>query len=224
MLALDAVFDAEAGAEFAAVFEGIDHELWQADQGAARAAGVDADRSPAQRRADALIEMARRAATAPEGGRRPRPLAHIVVGYGTYAGAATLDGSQPISAATARRLCCDANLARVVTDAVGAVIELGEARSPSGSLRHLVAARDRTCRLPGCTITAARAAVHHIVPHHDGGPTRLGNLVSICDHHHRLLHEHGFTCRPTPDRAAVTFARPDSSHLGHADLELRVSP
>jgi hypothetical protein len=135
---LEAVLDPEGGAEVAAVLDDIDHELWQADQGAARAAGGVADRSPAQRRADALVEMARRAATVAEGGRRPRPLAHVVVGYDTYAhgaGAATLNGSQPISAAVARRLCCDANLARVVTDPAGVVIDLGEARNPSASLR-----------------------------------------------------------------------------------------
>src|SRR5215212_7907440 len=118
--------------------------------------------------------MARRAATVPDGGRRPRPLAHVVVGYEAYAsgvGAAILNGREPISAETARRLCCDANIARVVTDAAGVIIELGEARNPSGPLRPRwsprpdtgvsaddrprVEARDRTCRFPGCTIGAA---------------------------------------------------------------------
>src|SRR4051794_10075319 len=63
---LDAVLDAESGADFAAVLEVIDHELWQADQGAARAAGGAGEdvnghaardnvgRSSAQRRADAV--------------------------------------------------------------------------------------------------------------------------------------------------------------------------
>ena len=133
-------------------------KLWQADQGVARAAGSEVSRSPAQRRADALVEMARRSATAPEGGRRPRPLAHIVVGYET-----------------------------------------------------------------GCTIGAPRCAVHHIVAHHHGGPTRLANLLSLCDHHHRLLHDHGFTGQATPDGTAVVFIRPDDSQLGAADLTLAIA-
>jgi hypothetical protein len=145
----------------------------------------------------------------------------LVVGYDTYAhgiGAATLNGERPIDPTTARRLCCDANLARVVTDPAGAVIELGEARNPTGPLRHLVAARDGTCRFPGCTIGAARCRVHHVVARHDGGPTRLANLVSLRDHHHRLLHEHGFGCRPTPIDGSVTFTRPDGTNLGAAHL------
>src|SRR3954468_13031435 len=124
--------------------------------------------------------MAHRAATAPHDGRRPRPLAHVVVGYDAYAhgiGAATLNGAQPIGPTTARRLCCDANLARVVTDPAGVVIELGEARTPNGPLRHLVAARDRPCRYPGCTIGAARGRVHHVVAHHGGGPTRVAGRL-----------------------------------------------
>jgi hypothetical protein len=317
---LQAVLDAESGHDFAAVLDDIDHELWLADQAAARAAaaplatndgtaaastaadraarssatsviGSQLDRAPgtvaatspsgtadagagaatgttivatptrysgtaatetavapaeaagtpaghtaagvstagivrtpAQRRADALVEMARRAATVPSGGKRPRPLAHLLVGYDTWAGgagAATLNGEQPISAATARRLCCDAQLARVLTDPAGAVIDLGEARKPNGPLRHLVVARDRTCRFPGCPVPAGRCAVHHIVAHHDGGPTRLGNLASLCDHHHRLVHEHGFRCNPTPGRPqTVTFQRPDGQVLGRVDLRL----
>jgi hypothetical protein len=147
-----------------------------------------------------------------------------VVGYDTWAGgagAATLNGDLPISAATARRLCCDAHLARVLTDPASAVIDLGEARNPNGALRHLVIARDRTCRFPGCTIPAVRCAVHHVVAHHDGGPTRLDNLASLCDHHHRLVHEHGFRCSATPGRAhSVAFHRPDGQALGIVDLRL----
>jgi hypothetical protein len=123
---LHAVLDAESGGGFASVLDAISHELWQADQGAARAAGPDAERTPAQRRADALVEMARRAATAPAGGRRPRPSAHLIISHDTYAhgvDAAILNHQTPISASAARRLCCDANIARVITDPESAVID-----------------------------------------------------------------------------------------------------
>jgi hypothetical protein len=52
----------------------------------------------------------------------------------------------------------------------------------------------------------------------DGVPTHLDNLLSLCDHHHRLLHEHGFSCRPNRDSNTVTFTGPDGRHLGSADL------
>src|SRR3546814_17711868 len=44
------------------------------------------DRTPAQRRADALPEMAIRARTAPRDGRRPAPLFTVVIAYETLKG------------------------------------------------------------------------------------------------------------------------------------------
>src|SRR3546814_16619784 len=44
------------------------------------------DRTPAQRRADALTEMAIRARTAPRDGRRPAPLFTVVIDYETLKG------------------------------------------------------------------------------------------------------------------------------------------
>ncbi|MDQ3462550.1 MAG: hypothetical protein M3471_05900, partial [Actinomycetota bacterium] len=43
-------------------------------------------RTPAQRRADALVEMARRAGSAPADGRRPEPLFTVLVGYESFDG------------------------------------------------------------------------------------------------------------------------------------------
>ena len=34
--------------------------------------------------------------------------------------------------------------------------------------------------------------VHHVRHWIDGGPTNLGNLVELCDHHHRCVHEMGW--------------------------------
>jgi hypothetical protein len=188
---LHAVLDAEGGGEVAAVLDDIDQGLWTADHHAARAAtdgAVELIRSPAQRRADALVEMARRAATS-EGGRRARPLVRAVGGDHVAGGVA---------------------------------LDLGEARNLSGPLRHLVQARDRTCCFPGCTIRSPRCDVHHVVAHHDGGPTRLGNLLSLCAHHHRLLHEGGFRAEQGSGDNAITFTRPDGSHLAAVDLGLRL--
>ena len=46
----------------------------------------DLDRSPSQRRADALVEMATRSRTAPEGGHRPSPLFSVLVDFPTLHG------------------------------------------------------------------------------------------------------------------------------------------
>ena len=51
-----------------------------------RATPGDLRRTPAQRRADALVEMATRSRTAPADGRRPEPLFTVFVGWETFAG------------------------------------------------------------------------------------------------------------------------------------------
>jgi hypothetical protein len=43
-------------------------------------------RTPAQRRHDALVELAERAVTAPADGKRPQPLISAFVGYETFKG------------------------------------------------------------------------------------------------------------------------------------------
>jgi hypothetical protein len=55
---------------------------------------------------------------------------------------------------------------------------------------------------------------HHI--HHwcDGGETRLGNLVQLCRHHHRLLHQEGFEI--VQGAAGFEFVRPDGCKLPRA--------
>ena len=66
-------------------------------------------------------------------------------------------------------------------------------RTVPPSLRRLLEARDdQTCCFPGCERT------RHLQAHHrrhwaDGGETSLDNLVLLCFHHHRLVHEGGYT-------------------------------
>ncbi|TVS18854.1 MAG: HNH endonuclease, partial [Gammaproteobacteria bacterium] len=60
------------------------------------------------------------------------------------------------------------------------------------ALRRALKRRDGGCRFPGCTHTKFVDG-HHIEHWADGGATRLDNLVSVCRHHHRLVHEGGYT-------------------------------
>jgi hypothetical protein len=59
-------------------------------------------------------------------------------------------------------------------------------------MRRALAVRDGSCRFPGCE---RRHYVdgHHIIPWSQGGETKLDNLVLLCRHHHRLVHEGGFS-------------------------------
>jgi len=89
---LDALLDPVNGAIVDDTLTVIEQEMFEADWKEAKAVhGDDVSlaklaRTPAQRRADALVEMATRAATAPAGGRRPRPLFTVLVDYPTMTG------------------------------------------------------------------------------------------------------------------------------------------
>ena len=80
----------------------------------------------------------------------------------------------------------------------------------SNVLRHLFANRcdmraNATRRLHG----------HHIEHWADGGVTALHNLVQLCPHHHRLVHEGGFGVQvvdnSTHGGAVFRFVRPDGT-------------
>ena len=162
--------DAENGAVFKGVIEAVTQEFWEADQSAARAAGPEVLRTRSQLVSDAPVEMARRASR-PDG-KQARPLVHMVINAATLHGRL---GDVPITAETARRLCCDANLARVVTDPKSVIIDLEAARNPSDPLRYLLQARHSNCIWPGCTIASKQCQMHHIDHAFDGGPTGLDN-------------------------------------------------
>src|SRR5690606_3369543 len=74
------------------------------------------------------------------------------------------------------------------------------------AIRRALEHRDRTCRVPGCELRYCDA--HHIVHWADGGATALTNLVLLCRHHHRAVHEEGF--RIARDAAGdLRFHHPD---------------
>jgi hypothetical protein len=98
----------------------------------------------------------------------------------------------PLSPATGRRLCCDASLVPVLEDSIGNVLNIGrKTRAIPPSIRRALQIRDHGCRFPGCC-ESRYVDAHHV--HHwcDGGETRLDNLVLLCRHHHRLLHQEGY--------------------------------
>ncbi|MDZ7731988.1 MAG: HNH endonuclease signature motif containing protein [Acidimicrobiia bacterium] len=53
---------------------------------------------------------------------------------------------------------------------------------------------------------------HHILPWEAGGPTSLENLVLVCRHHHRLVHDFGWSVH-LDRRARPRFRRPDGHEL-----------
>jgi hypothetical protein len=99
-----------------------------------------------------------------------------------------------LAAETAQRLSCDASIVES-HERDGDVLSLGrKRRTLSPALRRALAARDRGCRFPGCGRTRFVDG-HHVRHWSEGGETSLGNLVSLCRRHHRLVHERGYSVR-----------------------------
>ena len=133
-------------------------------------------RTAAQRRADALVEMATRSRTARPGGLRPRPLLTILTGDDTFARVCELADGTVIAPGQIVPLLSEADIERVVFDGPDRVISVSRRRTFTGALRRAIEVRDRHCQHPsGCDEPADRCDVDHIQPYSDGGPTSLDN-------------------------------------------------
>lgn len=166
--------------------------------------GTDDERTPPQRRADGLVEVARAAMAS---GGLPflsgaSPHLDVVVSLERLAGVGEADpatvvlpvgGSAPLADATLQRLACDATVARIVLSPGSVPVDVGRNhRLFSPAQRRALAVRDGGCRWPGCGRPARYADAHHVVPWSRGGPSDLANAVLLCRHHHRLVHEGGW--------------------------------
>jgi len=101
------------------------------------------------------------------------------------------DRGTPLAVDVARRLCCDAGIV-VSLERGGEPLAVGRrTRSIPPAIRRALSARDRTCRFPGCDARLWLDA-HHVHHWADGGGTSLDNLVLLCHHHHKLVHEGGY--------------------------------
>ena len=137
---------------------------------------LDLRRTPAQRRADALVEMATRARTAPAGGRRPAPLFTVVVGLETFLGPILeLFNRTVLTPGTAAAHLTEADVERVVFDGPSRVLDVGaQRRFFTGALRRAIEIRDRTCFHPSCDEVPDRPEIDHIHEASKGGADHPG--------------------------------------------------
>jgi hypothetical protein len=120
-----------------------------------------------------------------------------------------VDGT-PVPVATMQRFLCDAIVRAVFVEPDGNVRRIAELRTPNRAQRRALAAMYSTCAHPDCSVPVTNCKPHHIVWYSKQGPTLLDNLLPVCEQHHHLLHEGGWTVTMTPDRE-VTWMRPDGS-------------
>ncbi len=124
--------------------------------------------------------------------------------------AADLDGHGPVDAETASMLTAAApSLRRLLVDPVdGRVLNTDPGTySVPAALRAFLQQRDGVCRFPGCTRTAARCDIDHVVAWSDGGRTVADNLTHLCRHHHVVKHQTAWRSRLAPD-GTVTWTSP----------------
>jgi hypothetical protein len=171
--------------------------------------------SAAERRADALVLIADSLlahGAAQRSSDRFQVVVHVVAETlsekTASGGRCETERGAPIAVETARRLACDAGIVPLLEASSGQPLSVGrKTRAVPPAMRRALTSRDRGCRFPGCCERRFVDA-HHLQHWAHGGATSLDNLVQLCRHHHRLLHEGGYTVEGDP-YGELIFRRPD---------------
>ncbi len=144
-------------------------------------------------------------------------------------------GRSDLPVETVKRLACDGSVVPVIDSAAGEPLTVGrKRRTVPPAIRRALWSRDRGCSFPGCHHVRFVDA-HHVRHWSDGGETSLDNLLLLCSHHHRLVHEGGYHIGRDAE-GQIYFqrqdgrviprcgydaedARPDPIHLEHTSAE-----
>jgi len=203
MIAISGQLDPEAGAVLTAALDPLTAPNPSEVNG-----GRD-PRPPDRRRAEALVELCRRATAA--GGAAPATTkAQIVVTIdfdrlkGAVRGAGTTLAGQVLSPQTVRKLACDASIIPMVLGSEGQPLDVGRTkRLVTPALLAALWARDKGCTYPGCGRPPQWSDAHHVKHWADGGTTSLLNLALLCAYHHSYVHQCDLTADVTAH--AVTW-------------------
>jgi hypothetical protein len=195
-------FDTIGGAIVSKEHKRLEDELFEADRAEAKERlgrdprNDELARTPAQRRADAMTEMAVRSAAANVvQGRRPEPLFTVLIDYPTLWGRISKLEEGPVVAPGSLLSWLDtATFERIVF----APNKRGEcsvtSRFFTGATRRVVEVRDQQCQHEFCDRPAEECQIDHIVPWSEGGLTDQTNAQVLCGPHNRMRQQ-----RPPPD-------------------------
>jgi 5-methylcytosine-specific restriction endonuclease McrA len=172
----------EDGALLLRSLDAMRDALWKQGRGSA-----EPRRARQASNAEALVAVAEAALAYPQesrpAGERYQVVVHVDEAVLSHdgEGGCELDDGSALAPETVRRLACDAS-----------VVQNGrKTRAIPPAMRRALRARDRGCRFPGCE-NRRFVDAHHVHHWARGGPTELDNLVLLCRHHHRLVHEGGW--------------------------------
>lgn len=152
-------------------------------------------RSPAQRNADALGDIARHFLATADAARAGGAHTQVLLAGGRLAWVGD------IAESTAARVACDAQVTLVGVDTDGEARDLFTRRRYfTWTQRKAIIVRDgNQCPWPWCQRPIAWSDGHHLRPWQDGGPTTVANGALPCEGHHLLLHEGGWTLERLKD-------------------------
>jgi len=193
-------FDSISGTIVSEEHQRLERQLFEEDWAKA-AADLGRDpkihelcRTSAQRRADALVEMATRSKIAPADGRRPEPLFSILVGFETMHGRiCELASGQVVTPGALLPWLDGAYFERAVF-APGKRVEVSvTSRFFTGGTRRAIELRDRECTNEYCDVRADRCQGDHVITFTEGGLTDQENGRVLCGFHNRLRNQ-----RPPP--------------------------
>lgn len=162
----------------------LEEQLFQADWNEARdrlgrtPLATELARTPAQRRADALVLMAERSAR-PNAGSAPRPSFTVVLGAPRLERMCRLSSGDTISPDALLPYIERAKLEAILFNDAEVAIRASRRRYFTGILRRIIEVRDGACSC-GCGTPAEDCQMDHKVPHADGGMTCQCNGHPMC--------------------------------------------
>jgi len=176
-------------------------------------------RSWAERRLDALLDLARESLGQRDDAHAPgadRYLLHVLTDAdalnGDPSGVTRLLDGGVVMPEELERIRCDCTTVLHLLGRRGEPLALGRStRSWSRAQRRAITVRDGGhCRFPGCDNTICD--IHHLRFWRDGGPSDVTNGALVCTAHHSALHR-DFTADGDANETVV-FRRDDGSVIG----------
>jgi hypothetical protein len=206
------LLDPVSGAVVAAELARLEQAFFEADWAEARErlgrdpAAHELERTPDQRRADALVEMAMRSRGAT--GARSEGFTHLC----------QLSTGKVVRPVDLLPWLEDLELEAILFDELGdRAIRASRRRLFVGALRRIIEVRDQQCYHPMCEEPLDRCQVDHIEPWPLGGMTSQDNGRLACGFHNRLRNGRPPPGRPDDDEDGAEENEDNEDNDGDAD-------
>lgn len=167
----------------------------------------DGVRSLAERRGDALADLASRYHQGGKAGANP-PNIDVLVDVAFLNGdtpelaraRCEVEGIGPVTRAALEQIRCGATLRRLVMAGESIVLDMGRrTRFATPAQARAVRIRDGGCIFPSCDRPGNWCEIHHVNGFAAGGRTDVARMVCLCTRHHTLIHNSKWTILINPD-------------------------